>query len=92
MDEVSGNHSIEKTTKYRKSYFDVLGICCSSEVPLVEKIVQALEGVVSVSVIVATRTVIVVHDEALVSQTEIGNNSLHHYPVHRPHSWVHSGQ
>lgn len=61
-----------EATRYQKSYFDVLGICCSSEVPLVEKILKSLPGVLTVSVIVASRTVIVVHDAALVSQLEIG--------------------
>ncbi|CAA6670364.1 unnamed protein product [Spirodela intermedia] len=58
-------------TRYQKSYFDVLGICCSSEVPLVEKILKSLPGVLTVSVIVPSRTVIVVHDAALVSQLDI---------------------
>lgn len=58
--------------KYQKSYFDVLGLCCSSEVPLIEKILHSLDGVITVSVIVPSRTVIVVHDSALVSQLEIG--------------------
>ncbi|CAA6674024.1 unnamed protein product [Spirodela intermedia] len=57
--------------KHQKSYFDVLGLCCTSEVPLVEKILRSLEGVISVTVIVTSRTVIVVHDGALVSQTQI---------------------
>ncbi|MQM05615.1 hypothetical protein Taro_038430 [Colocasia esculenta] len=57
--------------KYQKSYFDVLGLCCSSEVPLIEKILQSLDGVVTVSVIVPSRTVIVVHDGALVTQLQI---------------------
>ncbi|KVI01438.1 Cation-transporting P-type ATPase, partial [Cynara cardunculus var. scolymus] len=54
-----------------KSYFDVLGLCCSSEVPLIEKILQPLEGVHHVSVIVPSRTVIVLHDAALISQFQI---------------------
>ncbi|XP_021724992.1 cadmium/zinc-transporting ATPase HMA3-like isoform X1 [Chenopodium quinoa] len=54
-----------------KSYFDVLGLCCSSEVPLIEKILKPLEGVVEVSVIVPSRTVIVVHDILLISQHQI---------------------
>ncbi|XP_006656442.1 cadmium/zinc-transporting ATPase HMA2 [Oryza brachyantha] len=57
--------------KYQKSYFDVLGICCPSEVPLVEKLLQPLEGVQKVTVIVPSRTVIVVHDAAAVSQAQI---------------------
>ncbi|KAF8400197.1 hypothetical protein HHK36_013493 [Tetracentron sinense] len=57
--------------KFQKSYFDVLGLCCSSEVPLIEKILKPLEGIVEVSVIVPSRTVIVVHDNLLISQIEI---------------------
>ncbi|KAL4564382.1 hypothetical protein LXL04_028444 [Taraxacum kok-saghyz] len=55
----------------QKSYFDVLGLCCSSEVPLIEKILKPLEGVHHVSVIVPSRTVIVLHDAALISQFQI---------------------
>jgi Cd2+/Zn2+-exporting ATPase len=58
--------------KLQKSYFDVLGLCCSSEVPLIENILKALDGVKEVSVIVASRTVIVVHDNLLISQPQIG--------------------
>ncbi|XP_022754028.1 putative inactive cadmium/zinc-transporting ATPase HMA3 [Durio zibethinus] len=57
--------------KLQKTYFDVLGLCCSSEVTLVENILKSLEGVTEVSVIVPTRTVIVLHDNLLVSQLQI---------------------
>ncbi|KAI3715261.1 hypothetical protein L6452_22235 [Arctium lappa] len=57
--------------KLEKSYFDVLGLCCSSEVPLIEKILKPIEGVHEVSVIVPSRTVIVIHDPLLVSQLQI---------------------
>ncbi|KAK9268542.1 hypothetical protein L1049_000296 [Liquidambar formosana] len=57
--------------KFQKSYFDVLGLCCSSEVPLIENILKPLDGVKDVSVIVPTRTVIVVHDDLLISQLQI---------------------
>lgn len=66
--------------KLQKSYFDVLGLCCSSEVPLVENILKPLLGVKEVSVVVATRTVIVVHDSLLISQLQIGKYTLNcHY-------------
>ncbi|CAI0450659.1 unnamed protein product [Linum tenue] len=55
----------------QKSYFDVLGICCSSEVPMIENILKPLAGVTEVSVIVPTRTVIVVHDAQVVSDLDI---------------------
>ncbi|KAF8687516.1 hypothetical protein HU200_043212 [Digitaria exilis] len=38
-----------------KSYFDVLGICCPSEVPLVERLLSPLPGVTKVTVIVPSR-------------------------------------
>lgn len=57
----------------QKSYFDVLGLCCSSEVPLVENILKSLDGVKEVSVVVPTKTVIVVHDSLIISQLQIGN-------------------
>ncbi|GMI92904.1 heavy metal atpase 2, ARABIDOPSIS HEAVY METAL ATPASE 2 [Hibiscus trionum] len=57
--------------KLQKSYFDVLGLCCSSEVPLIENILKSVEGVKEVTVIVPTRTVIVLHDNLLVSQLQI---------------------
>ncbi|XP_042390089.1 cadmium/zinc-transporting ATPase HMA2-like isoform X1 [Zingiber officinale] len=57
--------------KYHKSYFDVLGICCTSEIPLIEKILKPLNGVKKVQVVVPTKTVIVVHDSSLISQQDI---------------------
>lgn len=62
------------TKKLQKSYFDVLGLCCSSEVPLIENILKSLDGVKDFSVIVPTRTVIVFHDDLLISQLQIGNH------------------
>lgn len=56
----------------KKSYFEVLGLCCSSEVPLIEKILKPLDGVTDVSVIVPSRTVIVLHDPNIISQLQIG--------------------
>ena len=57
--------------KLQKSYFDVIGICCSSEVALVENILKPLDGIKEVSVIVPSRTVIVVHDSTVISQLQI---------------------
>ncbi|KAF7097477.1 hypothetical protein CFC21_099291 [Triticum aestivum] len=57
--------------RQEKSYFDVLGICCPSEVPLVEKLLEPLAGVHKVTVVVPSRTVIVVHDAAAISQAQI---------------------
>ncbi|KAF8118263.1 hypothetical protein N665_0005s0031 [Sinapis alba] len=67
------NKEEEKKTKkkWQKSYFDVLGICCTSEVPLIENILKSLDGVKEYSVIVPSRTVIVVHDSLLISPFQI---------------------
>ena len=65
----------------QKSYFDVLGICCSSEIPLIENILKEIEGIKEIKVIVATRTLIVLHDNLLVSQAQIGTLNLHLYPT-----------
>lgn len=62
-----------KKVNQQKSYFDVLGICCPSEVPLIERILKSMDGVITVSVIVPSKTVIVVHDSIVVSQLQIGN-------------------
>ncbi|PIA43858.1 hypothetical protein AQUCO_01800119v1 [Aquilegia coerulea] len=57
--------------KYQKSYFDVLGICCSSEVPLIMNMLRPLNGVQDVNVIVPSRTVIVIHDNLVISDIQI---------------------
>ncbi|XP_054821983.1 putative inactive cadmium/zinc-transporting ATPase HMA3 isoform X2 [Prosopis cineraria] len=57
--------------KLQKTYFDVLGLCCSSEVPLIQSILKALDGIKEFSVIVPSRTVIVVHDSLVISQAQI---------------------
>ncbi|CAN8257637.1 unnamed protein product [Cochlearia groenlandica] len=60
-----------KKPKWQKSYFDVLGICCTSEIPIIENILKSLDGVKEYSVIVPSRTVIVVHDSLLISPFQI---------------------
>ncbi|GFP89194.1 cadmium/zinc-transporting ATPase hma2 [Phtheirospermum japonicum] len=57
--------------KFKKSYFDVLGICCSSEVGLIENIIRSLDGANDFSVVVPTKTLMVVHDPLLISNTQI---------------------
>ncbi|CAK9160733.1 unnamed protein product [Ilex paraguariensis] len=61
--------------KLQKSNFDLLGLCCTSEVPLIEKILRSLDGVKEVTTIVPSRTVIVVHDTLLLSQVQIDSIS-----------------
>lgn len=70
---------ITQVRKLQKSYFDVLGLCCSSEALLVEKILSPIQGIEKVSVIVPTRTVIVLHDNLLISQIQIGKIPNLHY-------------
>lgn len=56
----------------KRSNFEVLGMCCATEAALVERILMPLHGVKHVSVIVPTRTVTVVHDLLLISESQIG--------------------
>ncbi|KAL6839075.1 hypothetical protein ACP4OV_031129 [Aristida adscensionis] len=60
-----------KRSKWEKTHLDVLGVCCSAEVALVERLLAPLAGVRAVSVLVASRTVVVEHDPAAVSQSHI---------------------
>nr|QUS52879.1 heavy metal ATPase 3 isoform 6 [Zea mays] len=62
-----------KRGKWEKTYLDVLGVCCSAEVALVERLLKPIDGVRAVTVVVPSRTVIVEHDLAAVSQSHIGN-------------------
>lgn len=65
------------TREWQKTYLDVLGVCCSAEVALVERLLAPLDGVRAVSVVVPSRTVVVEHDPAAVSQSRIGNQLIH---------------
>lgn len=56
----------------KRSNFEVLGMCCATEATLVERILKPLHGVKAVSVIVPARTVTVVHDVLLISESKIG--------------------
>ncbi|KAI3955508.1 hypothetical protein MKW98_028453 [Papaver atlanticum] len=60
-------------TSMKKSYFDVSGICCTSEVPLVERILNPMNGVDNVQVNVTTKTIIVFHNDLLTTQMQIVN-------------------
>nr|QUS52875.1 heavy metal ATPase 3 isoform 1 [Zea mays]QUS52876.1 heavy metal ATPase 3 isoform 2 [Zea mays] len=60
-----------KRGKWEKTYLDVLGVCCSAEVALVERLLKPIDGVRAVTVVVPSRTVIVEHDLAAVSQSHI---------------------
>jgi len=62
--------------KWEKTYLDVLGVCCSAEVALVERLLSPIDGVRAVTVVVPSRTVIVEHDPAAVSPSHIGNRPL----------------
>lgn len=58
--------------KRKKTYLDVLGVCCSAEVALVERLLAPLDGVRVVSVVAASRTVVVEHDPAAAPESAIG--------------------
>ncbi|GMH13611.1 hypothetical protein Nepgr_015452 [Nepenthes gracilis] len=68
---MGGNEKEFQAKKLQESHFNVMGLCCSSEVPLIEKLLKPLEGVQEVSIIVPTKTVIVVHDISHISQLQI---------------------
>ena len=59
--------------KLKKSYFEVLGLCCASEVALVERILKQLNGVQEISVILPTKTV-AVHHTHVISDVTIGKS------------------
>ncbi|PWZ38731.1 hypothetical protein Zm00014a_038724 [Zea mays] len=45
-----------KRGKWEKTYLDVLGVCCSAEVALVERLLKPIDGVRAVTVVVPSRT------------------------------------
>jgi len=53
-------------TKGRSQYF-VNGICCSSEIPLIDSLLRPIEGVDNVRINVTTKAVYVDHDTSVVS-------------------------
>jgi Zn2+/Cd2+-exporting ATPase len=63
---------LSESKSYETSSFDVLGICCTKEVSLIEGILEPLEGIASVSVVVPSKTVVVLHDPLLISASQIG--------------------
>ncbi|CAL5076307.1 unnamed protein product [Urochloa decumbens] len=76
--DVDGGGGRRKKGEWEKTYLDVLGVCCSAEVALVERLLSPIPGVRKVTVVVPSRTVIVEHDPAAASHSHIGNkpNSL----------------
>ncbi|XP_018682101.2 putative inactive cadmium/zinc-transporting ATPase HMA3 isoform X3 [Musa acuminata AAA Group] len=78
--EEQGSPKRSKEVRHQKSYFEVLGLCCPSEVPLIENILSSLDGIQKVSVIVPSKMVIVIHDSLIISQLQIEGSikvSLH---------------
>ncbi|RWW45665.1 hypothetical protein BHE74_00048473 [Ensete ventricosum] len=69
--EEQGSPKRSKEVRHQKSYFEVLGLCCPSEVPLIENILSSLDGIQKVSVIVPSKMVIVIHDNLMISQLQI---------------------
>ena len=70
--EEHGSPKRSKEVRHQKSYFEVLGLCCPTEVPLIENILSSLDGIQKVSVIVPSKMVIVIHDSLIISQLQIG--------------------
>ena len=62
-----------KVAAWERTYLDVLGVCCTAEVALVERLLSPIDGVRAITVVVPSRTVIVEHDAAAVSNLHIGN-------------------
>nr|CAB3452427.1 unnamed protein product [Digitaria exilis] len=60
-----------KKGKLEKTYLDVLGVCCSAEVALVERLLSPIAGVRAVTVVVPSRTVVVEHDPSIAPQSHI---------------------
>lgn len=58
-----------------KTTLDVMGICCPSEVPLIKKLLDPLPGVDDVFVNVTAKTVVISHDQLLVSDVQLGADS-----------------
>lgn len=58
-----------------KTTLDVMGICCPSEVPLIKKLLDPLPGVEEVSVNVTAKTVLVLHDQLVVTDVQLGASS-----------------
>jgi len=56
-----------------RSTFKVEGICCSSEIPAIQKIVKPLPGVKDIKINVTTRTVYVDHDTLITSAQDIAD-------------------
>jgi len=61
----AGDNELRKTT------LNVLGICCSSEASLIERLLQPLRGVDQVSVNVPSKTATVLHDPSLIQPAQI---------------------
>ncbi|XP_057841250.2 cadmium/zinc-transporting ATPase HMA2 isoform X2 [Cryptomeria japonica] len=56
-----------------KTMMDVMGICCPSEVPLIQSLLEPLPGVHKVSVNVASKAVTVLHDALSIQPSELVN-------------------
>ncbi|KAJ1393069.1 P-type ATPase [Sesbania bispinosa] len=78
----------------KRSNFEVLGMCCATEAALVERILKPFHGVKYVSVIVPTRTVTVVHDVLLTSESQIADalNTARLEASFRPQGEINDGK
>jgi copper chaperone CopZ len=69
--KMDGGASAKSTSTKGRSQFLVQHICCASEIPAINKIVQPIPGVSIVSISVPTKMVYVDHDTAIVSAQQI---------------------
>lgn len=66
-----GASALASNNSKGRSHFLVQHICCASEIPAINKIVQPIPGVTNVSISVPTKMVYVDHDTMIVSAQQI---------------------
>jgi copper chaperone CopZ len=68
------NDGDDKTPCWVRSSFDVQGICCSSEVPAIRRIVKPLLGVAKVNINLTTKIVHVQHNYIQIQASQIAQS------------------
>mmetsp|Transcript_3002 Transcript_3002/g.3299 ORF Transcript_3002/g.3299 Transcript_3002/m.3299 type:complete len:1163 (-) Transcript_3002:547-4035(-) len=66
-------HKSDDSSRIRKSDFHVNGMCCASEIPIIEKILQEWEGISKLSFNTPLRLMHVEHDHVTVTAKEISD-------------------
>jgi len=69
----SSSHNAGTISKVGKSDFHVNGMCCASEIPIIEKILQGSEGISKLSFNTPLRFVHVNHDPSIITAKEIAD-------------------